>query len=331
MKALKAVFAGFLRKYRTKKLAIVTHREADLDAISSCFALSSIFKKSDILLIDNPDDEGHLLIEKLGIKTRLLSEVSEADKKDYAGIVLVDTSTSVLVPGIMPGLGSHEGSEGSGIICIIDHHRKIGKDLSAPFEIIDENSPSTAEIIANMLSKIGQKEAFALSVGIIADTAQFNSGRIETFETLGRIMRISGASYAELLFYAGPPKSLDKKIAIAKAVQKMEFVEHKGFLICTCLSGGSESDVASMLASELDIAFAAKKDSKDPAYTRISGRVNRNSDIHLNEIMMKVGALLNGKGGGHHKAAGARVMAKREDALKTCVAVAIEWIDARKP
>jgi nanoRNase/pAp phosphatase (c-di-AMP/oligoRNAs hydrolase) len=312
------IFLSFLNKYKNKKLAITTHRESDLDGIASCFAISSIFPKSEIFLVDKPDDEVNLLINKLGIKVKLLSEV--ANKAQYSGLIIVDSATSALVTGI----------DGWKVLCIIDHHRKIGKDIPAEFEIIDEGSPSASEIVANIIPKISPHVAFALCVGIISDTAQFNSGRMETFETLGKLMRISGASYLELLFYAEPPKSVDKKIAIAKAVQKMDFTEYKGMIIATCRSGSSESDAASMLASKLDVAFVAKKDSKDNRYTRISGRVNKNTEVRLNEVMLEVGKRLDGKGGGHHKAAGARVLARPEDALKTCVDVLKVWMDKSK-
>jgi nanoRNase/pAp phosphatase (c-di-AMP/oligoRNAs hydrolase) len=314
MIALKGLFSDFHKKYRNRRLAVVTHREADLDAIAACFAVSSVFPKCDILLFDNPDDEVSLLIEKLSIRVRLIGDV---DKKAYEGVIIVDSSSSALVKGI----------EGMRVLCVIDHHRQAGNDLKGEFQIVDEESPSTAEILANILPHLNEKVAFALSVGVIADTAQFNSGRVETFETLGKLMRKCNANYRELLFFAEPPKSLDKKIAIAKAIQKMQFVEHKGMIIAICKSGSSESAAATMLASKLDVAFVAKKDSKDKKYTRISGRVNKNTEVRLNEVMAKVGEMLNGKGGGHHKAAGARVLAKPEDALKACVDVLVKWLD----
>jgi nanoRNase/pAp phosphatase (c-di-AMP/oligoRNAs hydrolase) len=229
-----------------------------------------------------------------------------------------------------------KGIEGWTPLCIIDHHRRAGKDINAEFEIIDEDSPSASEIVASLIlslpyktnSPLTNSAAFALAVGIIADTAQFNSGRLQTFELLAKLMKMTGATYRELLFYADPPKSLDKKIAIAKALKKMDYVEYKGYLIVTCKSGSSEGDTATVLASKLDAAFVAKKDTKNRGYTRVSARANKNADLKLNEVMMKVGERLNGKGGGHFKAAGARVQAKQDEALTTCVEVLKQWIDA---
>ena len=62
--------------------------------------------------------------------------------------------------------------------------------MKGEFEIIDPESPSTAELIANLLEEkdIGAEAAFALSVGIIADGASFKSARANTFKTLGRLM-----------------------------------------------------------------------------------------------------------------------------------------------
>ncbi|MEK6979784.1 MAG: DHHA1 domain-containing protein [Candidatus Micrarchaeota archaeon] len=316
----KNLFSKFLRFVRGKRIAITMHREADIDSVASAYALSKAVPSSEILFLDKPDDRSKPLSEKLGITTRMLGDVTPSD---YGGLVVVDCSTYALLPNVK--------ERGWKIIAVFDHHRTSGKDVSADFEFIDEESPSCAELIAILLGTKAEKNKekgvsalipFALAVAFISDTARFSSGRKETFELFPRLMKTSGASYTDLLFYADPPRSDDKKVALVKALQNVRYAYSNGILVAFCEAGSSESDVAETLVQRLDVAFVAKADSQDNSITRISGRVNKNiHTIKLNEIMKQVSAELEGQGGGHYKAAGARVRASPQEALKKCVEI----------
>ncbi|HIH22680.1 TPA: hypothetical protein HA238_03055 [Candidatus Micrarchaeota archaeon] len=326
----KNLFSKFLHFVRGKRIAITMHREADIDSVASAYALSKVIPSSEILFLDKPDDRSKPLSEKLGVIIRMLGDVKPSD---YDGLVVVDCSSHALLPSVK--------ENGWKIIAVFDHHRKSGKDVSADFEFIDEESPSCAELIAILLDNRAEKNesaksvastksssiesaliSFALAVAFISDTARFSSGRKETFELFSKLLKKSGATYTDLLFYADPPRSDDKKVALVKALQNVRYAYSNGILVAFCEAGSSESDVAETLVQRLDVAFVAKTDSQDNSITRISGRVNKNiHTIKLNEIMRQVGSELGGQGGGHYKAAGARVRASPQEALKKCVEI----------
>ncbi|MBI2080087.1 DHH family phosphoesterase [Candidatus Micrarchaeota archaeon] len=311
-----SLFSTFLSFYSNKKLLIVTHNEADLDAIASAFAVSSTLKNSKIALLDEPNDAAKLLIKKLDIKVHYLKDFK---KEDFEGLVITDCSTSALLRGI----------EGWPILCIIDHHRKSGKNIDGKFEIIEEECPSASEVVAKLLPKIEKNIAYALAIGIISDTAQFSSSRLETFEMFVKLMKICGAEYSELLYHSFPPRSLDKKIAITKALKNTEFLIHGNIIISTTEAGSNESDVATTLVQSVDVSFVAKEDSDDSKYSKISARVSKTFDVKINEVMKEVGESLSGKGGGHYKAAGARVLASKRDGLKKCVEILIKKLNSK--
>lgn len=309
-KKLDETFREFLSKYGKSKLAIVTHSRADADAIASAYTLSKILPGSMICTSEDMSEGARMLSERLGIGVR---DLASQKKTDFEGLVVVDTSTYTLVPE----------AKGWKILCIIDHHRPEGRDMEGEFELIEPESPSTAEIIANVVDEIGREAAFALSVGIIADAARFKSARAESFETLARLMRKAGADYAELLSFAEPEPKAEAKIAMLNAMKRVNFVYAADYIIATSEVGSNESDAASLLAEAADVAFVAKWKDRERE-TRISARARKSMKVPLNKVMAEVGKSLGGAGGGHAKASGAAVKAHTDEALRKCIDVFID-------
>lgn len=307
----KAVFSQFLSRYGGKKLAIATHSRADADGLSAAYALSKALPGSIICSPEEPGEGAAMLARKLGIEIRPMP-----DRKGFDGLVVVDTSAYTLLPE----------ARGWKILLLIDHHRADGRDMKAEFEIIDEKSPSTAEIIAGIMD-VGKDAAFGLAVGIISDAARFKSARAGTFAALAGLMEKWGLDYGELLEYAEPEPREEEKIAMLKAMQRVQFVYSAGYLIATSEVGSNESDAASILAEAADVAFVAKWKDEDKE-TRISARARKSVKVPLNRVLAAVAAELGGAGGGHPKAAGAALKEHTAEALKRCVETFIREAEA---
>ncbi len=299
------VFLQFLAKYEGKKIAIATHNRADADALSSAFAISKAVPGSVVCTSEEMNEGAKMLAARLGI---VVSELEKLDRGGYAGLVVTDTSAYTLLPG----------AKDWKILCIIDHHRTDGKDMSGEFEIIEPESPSAAEIVAGIVPSIGKDAAFALCVGIIADGARFKSARANTFETLSRLMKIAGAEYSDLLSYAEPEPKQESKTAVLSAMKRVEWIYAAGYVIATTEVGSNESEAASLISEAADVAFVAKWKEREKE-TRISARARRGVKVPLNLVMGEVGKSLGGAGGGHAKAAGAALKAHTDEALKKCV------------
>jgi len=132
---------------------------------------------------DAPNNAVQNLLEKWGLSIPLLTEL---DKKQCDGLIVLDTSAYALI----------KPAREWNLIAIIDHHRAEGRDMEAPYMLVGESSPATAEIVANILHVIDKKSAYVLALGIISDTARFKSGRAGTFSTLSRLMNICRARRA---------------------------------------------------------------------------------------------------------------------------------------
>jgi len=307
----KSAFLSFLSSHSQDRLVISTHRKADTDGLASAFALHAFFPNS-VMAVDELDEGAKGLAEKLGISTVVLKEL---DRKDYAGLVVVDTASYTLL----------EPAKQWKILLVIDHHHPEGRDMKSEIMIADEDSPSTAEMIAWLLPSVDAKSAFALAAAVISDTARFKSGNADTFRTLAKLMDVCGASYQELLEMGEPELRSDVKSAVLKAFQRVSIVYAGGLVIATSEVGSNESDAAQAITEAADVAFVASWKDREKE-TRISARARKSCHVALNEVMKEVGVSLGGNGGGHPKAAGASVKVHTQEALKRCVEEFIERI-----
>ncbi|MFH2105948.1 MAG: DHH family phosphoesterase [Candidatus Micrarchaeota archaeon] len=304
-------FNQFFSLNKNKRFAICTHAKADVDSLASAYALSQVFPNSIVCTSEDMNLGAKLLSERIGIRSKPIEEMRPSD---FDGLIVVDTSSYTLLPD----------AKRWDIKLMIDHHRAEGRDMKAETMILDENSPSNCEIIANLLpnESITKEMAFAICVGIIADGARFKSARRETFETLARMMKICEARYDELIHYAEPPNENETKLEMLKTLEKMEHIICGPYIVITSIGETKEGDTASLLSEIGDVAFIAswKRDRKE---TRVSARGNKTLKVKLNEVMKEVGTYFEGDGGGHYKAAGASCKAKPKEVLKKCIDVFI--------
>jgi len=300
------IFAKFFSEFSQARIVVTSHRKTDVDGLACAFALNKILPNS-IIATDELDDSAKQLAEKLGIKTVPLSSLN---KKEFAGLVVVDTASYTLL----------EPAREWNILLVIDHHHAEGRDMKAGAFIIDEHSPSTAEIVAGLVPEVSKEVAFALAAAIVSDTARFKSSTAGTFSQLGDLMNKSGAEYKELLEIAEPEHRPDVKVAILKAFQRVSFSYVGGIVIATSEVGANESDAAQLISEAADVAFVASWKDREQE-TRISARARKSVAIPLNEVLKEVGVSLGGNGGGHPKAAGASVKAHTNEALAKCVEV----------
>jgi nanoRNase/pAp phosphatase (c-di-AMP/oligoRNAs hydrolase) len=305
------LFSSFLKKYKDKKLVIATHRSCDADGIASMYALSKVLKNPTIALQDKPSDDTKPLIERLQMAYYQLSDLK---KEDYDGLIVVDTNSYHLI----------KDAKNWKIILLIDHHELESKDISAEFEIINDKAPSNVEIIYDLIEKMDETTAFALGVGIISDTARFKNSDPETFEKISKLIKLSNSTYEELFKYAYPREPIDRRQAILIAMQRIEFIEYKGYLIATSHIGINESQTSTILSDVCDFVFISSEKHHE---TRTSARASQHMIIPMNQVMLEVGKRLNGVGGGHEKAAGCTVKIDYKTVLRECISVLKEFID----
>jgi nanoRNase/pAp phosphatase (c-di-AMP/oligoRNAs hydrolase) len=306
---LRSIFEAFLSKYKESRIAIATHSRADADSISCAFLLSKLLPNSVITVSEEMREGARMLAERFGMDVK---ELSGLDKKDFDGMVCVDTSTYTLLPD----------ARGWRVLCIIDHHQAEGRDMQAEFTIVDNKAPSTAEILHSLIDDIDKDSAFALCVAIIADGARFKSARMESFAALSDLMKVAEADYRELLRYAEPEPKEEAKVSMLKAMKQVSYVYAAGYIIATTEASSNESDAASLIAEAADVAFVASWRDHEQE-TRISARARSGVEVPLNKVLAEVGEATGGAGGGHPKAAGCSSKEHTQETLQRCVDVFI--------
>ena len=302
-------FLSFLSSNRNKRIVICSHMNADVDALSSIYALHSVFPNSEMAIEDRMDVPGKMFADRIGISPRKLSSFK---KEDYDGLIIVDTSAPQLV----------KSSAGWPILLVIDHHRENEHMIKAGMVLRDSSAASTAEIIAGMLPEIKPEVAFALACGIVSDSARFKGGHLSTFQMLVSLMEKCGKDYPEILQYGEPEPTSELKELVLKSIKKMKITRHGNYMIATVKVREQESYVASALSEFADAVFVARW-KRAEGETKVSARARKSVPVPLNEVMTQLGNEFHGAGGGHSKAAGSSAKAKPEIVLKRCVEILV--------
>ncbi|HNT60686.1 MAG TPA: DHH family phosphoesterase, partial [Candidatus Bilamarchaeaceae archaeon] len=297
----------FFYENREKRFVFASHMNADIDALSSIYALHSVFPNSVMAIDGKMDEPGRIFAERAGISPVKLSSLRN---EDYDGLVVADTSAPSML----------KSAEGWRILMIIDHHRENENSLKADIVLRDSSASATAEMVAGLLPSVSKEAAFALACGIVSDSARFKGGRTNTFKTLVSMMEIAGVDYPEVLGYGEPEPSMELKELVLRSLKKMRVERHGGYMISTVKVRDDESFVASALSDFADAAFVGRW-KRSEGETKVSARGRKGMPVPLNEVMAQIGREFGGAGGGHAKAAGASAKGRPEIVLKRCVEI----------
>ncbi|MEM4554578.1 MAG: DHH family phosphoesterase [Candidatus Anstonellaceae archaeon] len=298
---------------KRKKIVVTSHSLADLDAVCSAVALCRFFgKKCIFALPDSPSAAARHFLEYAQATAAFFSQVSL--QQDDA-LVVVDCSSSALashLAGRQPDLS-------------IDHHSS-SSPLPSKKRINDPAASSTCEMLYFLLKPKDKLSSIALLLGILSDSASFQSATSRTFEAVSRLLEQSGLSYSSLRQLAFAPASLSERIEALRSCQTV-WAERVGQrIIATAFAKSHEAHFANLLvAMGADLAFVGYAGNEG----RISARMGLSMKgiVHLEQIMAEVGKVLGGSGGGHELAAGASGNRQNvKEGLDVCVKLAQDQI-----
>ena len=310
-----------LQDYSRKSILLLTHHNADPDAICSATALA-------------------LGLEQMGAKTRIGAAVSvsalskkvigkfgmdvEIDPKmDTDLIILLDTST----PGQLSGLCSaFEESKAKKVV--IDHHTAQEFSLKADLSYVDESATSASEICYNLLQKLGveitRDMAFMLIIGMLTDTAHFKYATPPALRTIADILESQSLTLAEIMDFLSTPQDISERIACLKAVQRAKLNKVGNYLVVVSNIGSFEASAArALMRTGADVAaVAAKRGDELRISLRAKSSFVSETGIDLGkDLVPEVAKVIDGSGSGHPTAAGAngKATGKMDEALNFIV------------
>ncbi|MFB6076290.1 MAG: bifunctional oligoribonuclease/PAP phosphatase NrnA [Candidatus Aenigmatarchaeota archaeon] len=296
-----------------KKFIILSHHNSDPDAICSSIVLKEY--------LEHKDKEVRLGVSKSinKISKKILKEFNEEIEinphiNDTEKVVVVDTSSFEQLEPIE--LLSND-------IYLIDHHSPQDVYRRSKISYVDEESPSTCELIYKILDNsdydIREEISTLLILGIVYDTGHLKHSRPETFQIMSKLLENSDKSYGQIIQLLHTKTDISERIARLKAATRMNIYRIRDYLIVFSKIGSFESSCArSLVKFSADLAIVANENEDE---LRISGRCNKSisKDLDLVEdIFNSLPDIIGGSSGGHREAASANgtKVGKMEEAFQ---------------
>jgi nanoRNase/pAp phosphatase (c-di-AMP/oligoRNAs hydrolase) len=283
----------------SKKVLILLHHNADVDAIASAFVFKHYFKNVRIGVHDTISLLGRKLLAILNEEVLIDPSID-----DSGTTVVLDTSSPIQL-----GLQA-EALKGA---IVIDHHTR-SELWQTDLYYCDESASSCAELVYEVFKpllekepKLDRKVALALMAGILTDTGRFRYANANTFKVFHEIMERGGVTLNEVLeilesddFFSFP-----QKIAHLKAAQRLTYITANEYVAAFTEVSSFEASVCnSLIMMGSDIAFAG---SQYKSEVRLSCRANQaivQKGIHLGKFIKEIADVYKCEGGGHDGAAG---------------------------
>jgi phosphoesterase RecJ-like protein len=285
------------------KALILTHKNADIDACSSVFALLEIISKLkpkaqvDYCFINGANKGGRKVLESFNMKEQVLDEI---DTSKYDKIILVDCP----VPELPEALQTKN-------IFTFDHHYT---SESNDVGIVDDSAVSTTQILYNYAVskklKLSKDFGKAILFGIISDTGSMRFAQNDTFELVHSLLTAYGLDYKEILTELASEDDFSERLAWLTAGQRIGITRKGDRAVVVSNVGCFESSAAQKLISlGADVALVVSRKGSE---TRISGRSSRRANVNLAEIFEIIAKKYDCAGGGHPMAA-ALTLKKEKD------------------
>jgi nanoRNase/pAp phosphatase (c-di-AMP/oligoRNAs hydrolase) len=313
----------------SRHVALLCHHNADPDAICSAYALSGLMKKRrPQIIVEIGAAQGvsrlskHIL-QYLPIKVETEPNIERADL-----IVFLDTNTIQQLNNLAEKVKASKAP-----IIVIDHHAAHPEtEKIAKLCITDENASSTCEIIYNFYkqtnTKIEEKEAKALFIGIAFDTRHFVLANSTTLKIIAELVE-TGLNAQEALTMLSLPMDFSERVARLKACRRAKLFKIGEWIIALShVSAYQASAARAIIDLGAHVAVVAgQKNENLEISLRCAKEFYEKTGIHLGrDIAKPLGEFLNGMGGGHATAAGVNGVGELEVGLKRCLKLLKEKI-----
>jgi len=306
---------------RNKKIALITHAGADVDAISATGALALFLSKNNSVQIVVPEHASmgaKSIAKKTGTKYKISPSLEEFDS-----IIMVDFNSWDMVGNMQSTVKKFKGEK-----YLLDHHIKSKDKLVEPKNaFIDSKAVASCSIVLDLLTKskakITPQMATLLAAGITADSAHFLTAESGTFDAMSFLLKKSGKKFSQILELLRVEKGFSQKVAMLKAAKRSRIFKMGKYIGVISEVGAFESDSAmALIRAGADIAFAGNNENRELKISgRASTRVQREAGFDLaKDVFQPLSGFFRGSGGGHPGAAAFNgANANVEKALMKCL------------
>lgn len=275
---------------------VLTHHNADIDAIGSALALSLCLKQRGVSAKIGVGESVSKQAKKL-VEGREI--IIDPDCSSFDNVIVLDTSSPEQLSTI----------RNLRVDVLIDHHEPGKLADQAKVKLVEKDSKSTAQIIFHIVRgcgfKIDKELASLLMAGIIADTAHMRLAGKKELETLLELIN-HGANIEQVIQMIETPVDESERVAGLKAAMRADAYKLDDIIIVFSKLVSHEAAACRALVkagADIAIVAAVKRDE-----IRISSRGRQSIEkygINLADIFREVGELIGGSGGGHAQAGSA--------------------------
>ncbi len=276
---------------------ILTHEQADFDAIASLTAAALLHRDSIAILPNRINRNVRSFLDLCGNELPL-HHFKEISPIKIDQITLVDTQALVTLKGISKKT----------TVSVIDHHQKK-KDLPATWTTVFENTGSCTTILVEELKSRNDPLSIILStlflLGIYEDTGSLSYANTTSRDLQAAAYLIDkGASLALANQYLNPPLSDRQRSVYDRLMMKTQHFDIHGNRIVVAMADASDLDeeissIAHKIRDSLD-PDALFLVVKTPEGIRLVAR-STTDQINVGKIAQQFG------GGGHPRAAAALI------------------------
>lgn len=279
----------------TGRVLILTHHNADIDAVGASIALYEFLgEKADLAVPDSISKGARDLANPYNF-------ITDPSLKGYDLITILDCSSEEQLKPVQ--LEGYEGTE-----ILIDHHSPGNLTEIADIAWVKEGKRSTSEMVYEILKngKLDENLAKALICGIVADTSHLKLAGNKQFKYISELLERADLEYSKILSILHTPTDFSERVAKIKASSRAEAYRFDEIIVAFSWVGSFEAASARSLlrlGADIAIVFCPREDEM-----RISGRCKKSltEKIHLaKDLFSEIEDCIQGSAGGHDAAASA--------------------------
>lgn len=284
-----------IERLKGGKKLVVVHRNGDMDAVGSAYAIKACFPEADIFAPDGINHISKVVTDKLGVEI-----LETCDVSSYDSVVIVDSSSPEQVVS--------ETFQIPEKCIVIDHHIPTGKWDGHEF-YCDSDKVACSEILLDFIRKekiqIDRTTGLLLLMGMLTDSGHFQFANPELLRNFAYVLETTGIGIFEVLELAKNDVTMSERVSVMKCIQRAKF-DRVGDMIVATSSGSSfeASGCFALIAAGADVAYVgSQRDENFRLSSRATQKIVRRG-VNLGEMLKSVGIDTVTDGGGHEGAAG---------------------------
>ncbi len=283
-------------------IAIVTHRNGDMDTIGSACALANVIGHSARACGIHMSSIARAMLKKTGTDFLIMDPRQVSWPRNLGGVIVVDAAGPSQLGIELPDVSK----------CVIDHH-----SAGDPFDFregdlyINWDTNSTAEIVLSWIEyttaeRLNHETRQLLLAGIITDTGRFRHANADALLAAGRLASVEGFVFSQFIEEMESVElNKSQRVAIAKALSRVETLDTGRWFLSHTRAGTNEGIVArSLISAGADIALVCRRHQGKTRLTARASAKTTSGGVHLGSLMEKMVDRSGGEGGGHAGAAG---------------------------